>query len=76
MKKPMPPCGKNCPKRVLGCHSTCPEWAKYKQACDEFMKARRKLGQLGRDLGGVMNERKIRSEESKKVRVQYKDFFK
>ena len=29
MKKPNPPCGPNCPMRVLGCRSTCKEWQKY-----------------------------------------------
>ena len=76
MSKPMPPCGKRCPKRVVGCHSTCPEWAEYKKQCDEYMQARRKLGQLGRDLGGVMQERKNRRDDNKNAYVKYKDFFK
>ena len=29
MKKPKPPCGRVCPKRVLGCRSTCEKWQIY-----------------------------------------------
>lgn len=28
-QKIKPPCGKSCPRRVAGCHASCPEWAAY-----------------------------------------------
>ena len=44
-----PPCKKDnidCPKRTLGCHSTCKEYIAFKRANAEEANARRKQKQI------------------------------
>lgn len=36
MKKPVQPCGRNCPKREAGCAVECVEWAEYVKARGEY----------------------------------------
>lgn len=46
-----PPCGKNCPDREVGCHSTCEPYIKWeqehhqkKEAIDKIYKANQEFG--------------------------------
>lgn len=34
-QKIKPPCGKACPRRAVGCHSSCLEWADYVERRDK-----------------------------------------
>lgn len=38
MKKPIPPCKPDCPKRKLGCRSECPDWPIYEAEQAEYRK--------------------------------------
>lgn len=45
MKKPKTPCTRECPKRTVGCRSTCPDGKRYEQeyaAWKEFIRNARK----------------------------------
>lgn len=35
-----PPCGKDCHRRVVGCHAQCPEWDEYVKRRDKEYKKR------------------------------------
>ena len=37
-----PPCGKDCPDRVLGCHSTCEKYIKFREERDKELAIRYK----------------------------------
>lgn len=37
-----PPCGKNCPDRVMGCHGKCEKYQAYRAQRDEELKRRQK----------------------------------
>ncbi len=32
--RPMPPCGKDCPDRVVGCHAVCDKYQAYRAEID------------------------------------------
>jgi|GEM_PF-5163350 len=34
--KPIPPCMASCPKRQVGCRSTCRPWKEYERARDAY----------------------------------------
>lgn len=38
MSRPLPPCGKSCPRRRLGCHDPdiCPDWGEYQERCRQY----------------------------------------
>ena len=39
-------CCKGCENRVVGCHSTCEEYRKYKKHVDELREENRKQSQI------------------------------
>lgn len=42
MKRPMPPCGKDCPKRHTGCHNECDPYKVYEKESNAFRDERHK----------------------------------
>lgn len=35
----------NCSKRVVGCHSTCKDYAEFRKDCDKMNEHRRKINE-------------------------------
>lgn len=53
MNKPVVPCiktGKDCPKRHIGCHAECSEWAVYEKKQEKYRKFRHLEGEVGNYL--------------------------
>ena len=61
------PC-KDCPDRVVGCHSTCEKYIEYRKERDKFLEERMKETRLKDDLWATS-----RHNQKKKRRRPYAD---
>ena len=55
MKRPAPPCGKNCPNRHVGCHGECPPYMSYEAENHKCREERRKKQQTSDAINQIKN---------------------
>jgi len=67
MKRPMPPCGKDCPKRRAGCHSECEPYRVFEMQSEAFRNEKRKVQQT-KDAINQLTDHCVRSITHGKVR--------
>ena len=68
--KPMPPCAKDCEKRVPGCAAGCKKWAAYEVQRNAYYDERVKIRNANYTDVGMM--RRIRRVERAKKRGFFK----
>ena len=67
MRRPMPPCGKDCPKRRAGCHSECEPYKVFEKQSETFRNEKRKAQQT-KDAINQLTDHCVRSITHGKVR--------
>ena len=67
MRRPMPPCGKDCPKRCAGCHSGCEPYRVFEKQSEAFRNEKRKAQQT-KDAINQLTDHCVRSITHGKVR--------
>ena len=67
MRRPMPPCGKDCPKRRTGCHSECEPYRVFEKQSETFRNEKRKAQQT-KDAINQLTDHCVRSITHSKVR--------
>jgi len=67
MKRPMPPCGKDCPKRRAGCHSECKPYRVFEMQSEAFRNEKRKVQQTKNAIN-QLTDHCVRSITHGKVR--------
>ena len=73
MRRPMPPCGKDCPKRRAGCHSECEPYRVFEKKNAAFRDERRKAQQT-KDAINQLTDHCVRSITHGEVRYCAKRF--
>lgn len=67
MRRPMPPCGKDCPKRRAGCHNECEPYGAFEKKSEAFRNEKRKAQQT-KDAINQLTDHCVRSITHGKVR--------
>lgn len=57
-----PPCGKECPRRQVGCHGHCEDWDKYQEA----LKAEKEKAYAASRADSMTTDYQIRSAQNNK----------
>ena len=55
MKRPKPPCGRDCPMRHVGCHGECPPYMSYEAENHKCREERRKKQQTSDAINQIKN---------------------
>ena len=71
MTKPNAPCkinGVDCPKRVLGCRTDCPEWQRYEAEQAEYRKEKDASIRQAKDVIEYKKDFREQALRKKKIR--------